>query len=106
MPNKRLDVPEAVFYDVPGTLVNTTFVSTFLEVFVRRNTKVFLINNWTNEQIKRDVANLREIAHANEGWPKVASPDLPRDNIQDSIDTLVQFMLNNKIECKEFAEFR
>ena len=104
MPQFRLQKPKAILLDVIGTMTYTTFVDNVLAHYVRKNIRHFVMNNWGHEQIQRDINMTRAAAQVNPGWPQIATQ--PPEAIQENIEALMNFCLDNNTDCLGLAQLR
>lgn len=104
MPQVRLRKPKAILFDIGGTVTYTTFMDKNLAYYARKHVRVFLSNNWSNSQVVRDVDMTRAHASKNKGWPQV--PKEPPEAVWDSIQSAMNFSLDNDQDCLGLAQLR
>lgn len=97
--------PKAILFDVNGTATNTTFADRVLSTYFRHSLFPFLKQNWSHTQVQRDIKMLREVAK-DKKWPAIAEESEAALVIQESVRNLVEYLLDQRIDCLELAQLR
>ncbi|KAI2811226.1 Enolase-phosphatase E1 [Blomia tropicalis] len=96
MPILKVRKPKAIFFDMFGTVVKTSFIDKVLFPYIRNNCDTFLANNWGKRVLMRDINLLREQS-IDDGGPLIAKSNEPNDKIRRSV---VEYILRCQEEVR------
>lgn len=101
----KIKKPNAICFDISGTLARESFVEKILLPYFNLAYNVYLENNWTKSECKDCVKQLAETADKDSMAPKIAATGEKKDIIPQ-VCKYIEYCLEKNCETRAFAIFR
>ena len=98
--------PKAIFMDLAGTAIKTSFIDKELMPYIKNNVKTFIVVNWLEKDIRRDVDSLRIEALKDSKAPKIEPQEAPEGEQKQSVVDYINYCSDNKKENLAISKFR
>ena len=102
----KVPKPKAIIMDLAGTAVKTAFIDKILMPYIKDNVKAYVEEKWSDTNVKKDIEALRKEAAKDESGVKIAAPEAPVPEQQQSVVDYVTQCTDSKKESKALSRFR
>lgn len=104
----RLKKPNAILFDITGTVAKTKFIDKLLIPYIESNFHRYLRENWNTKQVQMDLEQLRIESDSDPRAPKIhlEFTDTSIDADIDSAYDYVRYCIDNRKENKAMTLLR
>ena len=106
MPTLVVKEPKVIIMDVLGTAVKLGFIEKILIPYVKTNINEYIKEKWEDKKLKKDVEKLRKEAAKEDITVKIAPPESPVAEQQQTVANYVLSALEMKRETSGIQMFR